>query len=277
MPMAIGQSTPADTEIQRPIRKVIKVALIPLNAPGGALKCQKAGCCSPIKEASYTSDGLHSRLIYTCENGHTSTLLLDIREASLQEEGDTQPKTPPTMRTKAVGVTFANADGVQRQDILKHVVPGDPLLIEKAAGPKGGQMLMLKHTLGFIGSIRNTTLREFCDAHPGCRISICVVQLTGGTEDKTTIGCNIELACVEGDAGQPIDELLSLNPSAPSQAPAIPDKMVFLDPTKTVFHSDSRCSGMKGGTPSKLHNALYKFHARPCKKCGAAALLEGVR
>lgn len=251
------------------------MALIPLNAPGGALKCQKAGCCSPIKEASYTSDGLHSRLTYTCEDGHTSTLLLDVREAAAQEAESIQSKIPPTMRTKAVGVTFANADGVQRQDILKHVAPGDPLLIEKTAGPNGGQMLMLRHTLGFIGSIRNMTLREFCDAHPGCRISICVVQLTGGTEGKTTIGCNIELACVEGDAGQSVDEILAGDAGTQSKRPAIPDKTVFLDPTKTVFHSDSRCSGMKGGTPTKLPNALYRFHARPCKKCGAAALLEG--
>ena len=250
------------------------MAQIPLNVPGGALRCQKGGCCRPIREASYTSDGLHAHLIYTCEGGHTSELLLDVKGAALQEPETAQPQAPPTMRTKAVGVTFANADGVQRQDILKHGSPGDPLLIEKAAGPNGGQMLMLRHTLGFIGSIRNMTLREFCDTHPGCRISICVVQLTGGPEEKTTIGCNIELACAEGDAGQSMDDILAGGTPVAAPAPTVPDKVVYLDPTKTVFHSDSRCSGMKGGTPSKLRSALYKFHARPCKKCGAVALLE---
>jgi len=228
------------------------------------LHCQKQGCDSPItKVVSAVAGGSLLLLHYFCAAGHRSRCELTISNAALADQD--QKDQIPAVRTKVSGVSYSNSDGTNRQAILKRVRSGDALRVERVAAPSGGTMYMLRHELGYIGSVKGSVLQKIQAMCPQGFISVRVTQVTGGTEDKTTLGCNIELY-VPGEGGQLLDELLS-SEIGTARSSGKESSLVYLDSSRRIYHWDERCSGMKNSERSTLSRAVNHLHARPCKKC----------
>lgn len=243
------------------------MANIPLIDKNDGLKCLKDGCEEPVTQAFITVQESGAIILkHICAAGHHTRLDLEVKQKKVIEPAAVSYKM------KASGVTFSNADGTNRQTLLKHVKAGDLLRVEKGDSPAGGIMYMLKHDLGYIGSIKSATLREYMATNPNKPFIVKVLQLTGGTGEKSTIGCNIELSAAKDGAGQSMEELLAGDTGAKKGVIAR-NPAVYIDPTKKVYHTEEHCSGMKNAERTTLQNALYRFKARPCKKCGAATLL----
>lgn len=224
------------------------------------LRCQKQGCDSPITKVVCAAAGGSLLLHYFCAAGHRSRGELTISNMSLAEQ-----EAMPAVRTKVSGVSYSNSDGTSRQAILKRVRSGDALRVERAAAPSGGAMYMLRHELGYIGSVKGSVLQKIQAMCPQGCISVRVTQVTGGTEDKTTLGCNIELY-VPGEGGQPLDALIS-DETGTARGSGKDSPVVYLDSSRRIYHWDDRCSGMKNAERSTLSRAVNHLHARPCKKC----------
>lgn len=224
------------------------------------LRCQKQGCDSPITKVVSAAAGNSMLLHCFCAAGHRSRGELTVSNMILTEQ-----ETAPAVRTKVAGVSYPNPDGTSRQAILKRVRSGDALRVERAAAPSGGAMYMLRHELGYIGSVKGSVLQKIQAMCPQGCISVRVTQVTGGTEDKATLGCNIELY-VPSEGGQPLDALISdetgMAGDSRKESP-----VVFLDSSRRIYHWDERCSGMKNAERSTLYHAVNHLHARPCKKC----------
>lgn len=194
-------------------------------------------------------------LLYTCDAGHENVLRMSIIEAD--EVGPAVPEVKKTaVRTKVSGVTFENQDGTQRQDLLRHVKAGDALQIVKA--PAGSSSAyMVKHALGILGTIRRETIPQAeKEEFP---LDAIVTHITGGTAEKTTLGCNIEIYTT-------YNEPLSSETETPKKEPR--EQTVYIEKEKrSIYHMDRHCSGMKDAVQERLSYAQNVLKARPCKRC----------
>ena len=249
---------------------------ISLTCPKGTLACQVKGCGRPIVDAVLSLKDNNAVLTYQCAERHSFQVEMKVTNVTAVSPQPVKSDNVEirSLRTKVVGVTFANADGTNRQDLLPHVSSGDALTIEKGSAPNGGQALLLRHKLGVIGVLKTATLREFSELFPDAEVIVRIVQLTGGTDVKSTVGCNIVLACAPDGEGQRIEEILGSEPDPRPRKNPSPDRQAYPDQSKTVFHCDEHCSGMKGAMQIGLRGALYQYHARPCKRCGAENLVK---
>jgi hypothetical protein len=107
-----------------------------------------------------------------------------------------------TMRSKVVGVTFENADGSDRQSIIrKHCRPGVPLEVrpepnnpadENALSlwvQRGGLFASGSVQIGYVRAELAEQLQELLE--DGCTISGHILEVTGG--GRKNYGANIEL------------------------------------------------------------------------------------
>lgn len=230
------------------------VTTINFHIENGALHCKAEGCSEDIVSAtlSLNIQSEIATLQYKCAAGHTSTMHLTI---------DTQKGTAQTvsMRTKVSGVTFPNQDGTSRQELLKRISAGDSLTIEHIM-LDGKSVPVLRHAIGIIGTLKSEIINEF-KGHcaPDAEITAKVLQVTGGTENKNTLGCNIIISA------EAKDERMPGKTTEPEINRA---QKVFVDPAKnTVYHTDRHCSGMKNAEQCSLGYAEVRLHARPCKRC----------
>jgi hypothetical protein len=121
-----------------------------------------------------------------------------------------------TIRSKVVGVTFANSDGSNRQWIIrKFCRDGKPLDFhpehrnphsKNAIGlwVRGRWLLIFpaRYQIGYISDDLAKGLRE--DIDDGCDISVCILDVTGGDWfRKPTYGVNIEIRLESQDSVTP--------------------------------------------------------------------------
>ena len=220
--------------------------------------CLSPGCqCTAFRIVSFTLDEeKHGTLTIECDEGHLNKLIISVENA---EAVPVRPKET-TLRTKVSGVTFDNPDGTNRQNLLKYVAAGDELSIicEKT---NDKTIYTVRHPIGVIGTLRSETVKEFADATKAEQIKARVLQLTGGTGDKTIIGCNIEL----------YTKTLRTEPAkAPQPVEAKGTQFVYMDPNRRdIYHADKYCSGMKNAERVAQKYAEKTLKARPCKRCVA--------
>ena len=109
--------------------------------------------------------------------------------------GKTEAKTDGerllnTIRTKIVGVTFDNEDGVNRQDIVRGMAAGDEITIEPYTF-KGEPAAYVRWRGKIAGNLSAELAAEISQKYSKARIKGTVLEITGG--DELTYGCNIEL------------------------------------------------------------------------------------
>lgn len=101
------------------------------------------------------------------------------------------------IHTKVVGVTFPNADGTDRQHIIKASCrPGTKLEIRpEPNNPKSATALAVWTTAGQIGYIGSGRLNDDVNRllSSGVKLDTTVVQATGGTKEHPTLGVNITI------------------------------------------------------------------------------------
>lgn len=98
--------------------------------------------------------------------------------------------------TKVVGVTAKNDDGTSRQDILSDCSVGEELYLERDQYDEHDanaiEVLTTDYqTLGYLKRKVAADMAPLMDA--GVEFTCRISELTGGTEDKETLGCNIRI------------------------------------------------------------------------------------
>ena len=206
-----------------------------------AHKCLHPGCTAKLVRADLRMDGQALMFSCTCESGHMSTFRYVLSESVAQP----QKTTPKSIRTKVSGVTFQNPDGVDRQELLKRLAPGDSLDIVRGT-VDGKPVLLVRHAIGVIGTVKKDTIRAVISENGHTNLKAKVVQITGGKGEKATYGCNIEVFSSE------------------------PGDYVYMDPDgRNIYHNNKNCCGMQDATEVSRTYAVETLRARPCKKCAA--------
>lgn len=227
---------------------------IQLSDPNKLLSCGHAGCVAEFQSGTLNVTDGNIELSLRCTNGHMTAIKLSV---SGKEEASQSSVLPPvnTVKTKVSGVTFENSDGTSRQELLRHIRPGDTVSIKKAPD----NAFYVKHALGVIGVVKRDAIRALLSSD-GLELSGKVTHVTGGSEGKPTLGCNIEIT---------IPEQLQTNLAQQTEGEKQRGVFVFMDPEgRNIFHGNKYCSGMQNAKPVQIKYAR-SIRARPCKKCAA--------
>ena len=208
-----------------------------------AFKCMATNCHCHISSVVMKVNGKELLVESTCTAGH-----INIFKYKEERREKPLPKNiNMTIRTKVSGVTFKNADGVSRQELLKRLRPGDELEIIKGT-LDNQKVYQVRHAIGVIGTLKSDTIRSIDTENGKKELYAKVVQITGGKGEKSTFGCNIELF------------------TRPAKS------LVYMDPDgKNIYHKNPHCSGMQDATAVTLEYAKEELRARPCKKCAGDA------
>lgn len=204
-----------------------------------AFKCMVENCNCRVSSVVMKVAGKELLVESTCSAGHVNTF-------KYKEEGREKPSSKNvcmTIRTKVSGVTFKNADGVSRQELLKRLRPGDELAIVKGT-LDNQQVYQVRHAIGVIGTLKSETIRSMDTDNGKKELFAKVVQITGGKGEKATFGCNIELFT------RPAKDLVYMDPDG-----------------RNIYHKNPHCSGMQNAESVTLEHARDELRARPCKKC----------
>lgn len=226
-----------------------------IEVKNGSFHCP---CCgAEIGSLSASIDAItgQGQLNGHCSKGHNFSFALSV-SIPVKKESDTV-----TMRTKVTGVTFNNEDGTSRQALLRCVKPNDQLTMETSTfNGKQNSVCVLRHAIGIIGTLSGDVLAEFREnAAPDAEVHVKVLQVTGGTQEKQTLGCNIELSAVKNTGKSPPDS---------KKEDIDRGQKVYIDAVRNeVFHIDPHCSGLKNAIPVNLWYAKCRLHSRPCKRC----------
>jgi hypothetical protein len=103
--------------------------------------------------------------------------------------------------SKIAGVTRKNSDGTSRQALLAKCEEGEVLrLVREPDNPHDSNavkvLTVAGEQLGYItATAAETVAREMDRGH---QVRALITDLTGGTADEPTRGCNIELTISEG-------------------------------------------------------------------------------
>lgn len=98
--------------------------------------------------------------------------------------------------SKVVGVTFKNDNGSDRQAILKKCRQGEKLhLVHKPTAEYPEAMAVCRANGEQLGHLKTEVAEEVLEAlEEGIAVGCEMSELTGGTKDRPTRGCNI-LVC----------------------------------------------------------------------------------
>lgn len=110
------------------------------------------------------------------------------------------------IKTKVVGVSYNNDDGSSRQALIKqHVRRGDqvhflykpisqdPNAVQVLARERKGCLSFGKPKFVQIGYLRSEMAADLHEDVQANKVTGRVMQVTGGSRDKKTVGVNIEL------------------------------------------------------------------------------------
>ena len=100
-----------------------------------------------------------------------------------------------TFYTKIAGVSYPNDDGSSRQKIIKNCIIGEALFLEHAPFPGHPEATkVLDEDRQQLGWLKTNVAHEYSILlEEGKKVVARVANLTGGTRDRETIGCNIEI------------------------------------------------------------------------------------
>lgn len=111
-----------------------------------------------------------------------------------------------TLDTKLVGVTYANDDGVKRQDLIKQMKEESkenyPIEVSLVRGDyKGKPMVSVLYHDNIIGVLNQTTANILHDAYESNELKGFITDITGGfeqtkedgTKSKASFGCSIQV------------------------------------------------------------------------------------
>ena len=122
------------------------------------------------------------------------------------------------MRTKVVGVTHDNKDGTNRQEILYYMKEygnyekGDTLkLFHERDNPVDPNAVMVLNNkgqcIGYLNAKIAEPISQMLD--DGYKVYAELLSITGGTDSRPTLGCNIDLPMIswdpKGDSGDSED------------------------------------------------------------------------
>lgn len=114
--------------------------------------------------------------------------------------------------TKIAGVTYENEDGTSRQDIIRrHCDPGDALILSPEpdnafsdnavavyVAKKGWFGGLKAYQIGYLPEHSGVAQQVFDYTEGGGTGGAWIEKITGGTDDKPTLGVNIEIT-LDGD------------------------------------------------------------------------------
>jgi len=108
--------------------------------------------------------------------------------------------TDKIIRTKVVGVSFKNDDGSQRQtNIKQHCKSGDEITFTLGKAPSGAHALavfVVKNSKTYqIGNLKQELVNDLLSDMAGKNklFNGRILDVTGGTPDKPSLGVNIEI------------------------------------------------------------------------------------
>lgn len=111
------------------------------------------------------------------------------------------------MKTKVVGVTHDNPDGTNRQDILRWMKEhgyekGDILdFVREKDNPVDPNAVMVlnnrKQCIGYLNAKLAAPIAAMIDDGLGKHLYAELLNITGGTPSRPTLGCNIEIPMAE--------------------------------------------------------------------------------
>lgn len=113
---------------------------------------------------------------------------------------NTEERKSRVFYTKAVGVTQCNDDGTSRQEILSRCTSGDSVnLVREPENPHDSNAIKLclenGEQIGYIG--KDLADRMAMEIDDGQLFKAEISEITGGTEDKHILGCNIKISVLE--------------------------------------------------------------------------------
>ncbi len=104
--------------------------------------------------------------------------------------------------TRLSGVSFDNPDGTSRQDILRKLRAGDMAglvrMPDHPDDPNAIAVVLRRH--GVMGWIPAHIAERFADQLDSGLVGFArVIEITGGTTDKPTLGCAVEVLLYDDD------------------------------------------------------------------------------
>lgn len=98
------------------------------------------------------------------------------------------------VHTKIAGVSFMNDDGTSRQAILKSLRPGEQLFLRHVPIPGHPEaMQVITYQGRQVGHLSSEMAPKVLKWFKNYAVYVYVTEITGGTRDKPTRGCNIVL------------------------------------------------------------------------------------
>jgi single-stranded-DNA-specific exonuclease len=120
----------------------------------------------------------------------------DDSDEALERELEANPDVETWIFSKIAGVTFDNPDGVCRQSILPRCKFEDPLILEwERDNPLSKEALKLSRKTGEqLGYINARLAHDVLERILAGELwAVYIKEITGGTEDRPTLGANIVL------------------------------------------------------------------------------------
>ena len=103
------------------------------------------------------------------------------------------------INTKVVGTTYKNKDRTSRQRIIKECKVGEKLLLIQSPDERNNDEIEYEdgikvfrqnnEQLGWLAEYLASEIIELFEK--GCKADATITNITGGTEEKPTIGCNL--------------------------------------------------------------------------------------
>ena len=103
---------------------------------------------------------------------------------------------PDLIKTKVVGVTKRNEDGQSRQELIELLDPGDELYLEREPDNEYDEnaIAVFNESWEQIGYLSRKVAEELAPLmDEGYETKCIVTAITGGSDDKPSFGCNIEI------------------------------------------------------------------------------------
>ena len=102
------------------------------------------------------------------------------------------------IHSKVVGVTFSNDDGTSRQIAIRCCREGDQLLLKHMPTKKNPEALGVFTVQGRqLGYLRKELAMDLLSGVGKFNALVLVENITGGSDGKETLGCNVQIKIYE--------------------------------------------------------------------------------
>lgn len=114
----------------------------------------------------------------------------------LRKKGEGGQSLPDVIKTKVVGVSKRNEDGQSRQELIEMLEPGEELFLEREPDNEHDEnaIAVFNESWEQIGYLSRSVAEELAPLlDVGYEAKCIVTAITGGSDDKPSYGCNIEI------------------------------------------------------------------------------------